>query len=139
MKPRIFKITLESSLARLGDVEALAEKAADIVHFTEEERDSLAIAVTEAVSNAIVHGNREDKKKRVQVTFEVDKDRVRVSVRDQGAGFDPAQVSNPLDPENLLKESGRGIFILSALMDEVNFDFSGAGTLLTMTKRRKKK
>jgi len=139
VKPRIFKITLESSLARLGDVEALAEKAADIVHFTEEERDSLAIAVTEAVSNAIVHGNREDKKKRVQVTFEVDKDRVRVSVRDQGAGFDPAQVSNPLDPENLLKESGRGIFILSALMDEVNFDFSGAGTLLTMTKRRKKK
>lgn len=139
MKPRIFKISVESNLERLNDVEALADKVADLIHFTEEERDSLAIAVTEAVSNAIVHGNKQDQSKTVEVAFEIDRDRVRVLVRDQGEGFNPEEVRNPLDPENLLKESGRGIFILSALMDEVDFDFSGGGTLLTMIKRKKQR
>jgi serine/threonine-protein kinase RsbW len=139
VKPRIFKISVESNLERLNDVEALADKVADLIHFTEEERDSLAIAVTEAVSNAIVHGNKQDQSKTVEVAFEIDRDRVRVLVRDQGEGFNPEEVRNPLDPENLLKESGRGIFILSALMDEVDFDFSGGGTLLTMIKRKKQR
>lgn len=139
MKSKTLRISVESNLDRLGEVEEMAEKAADLMNFNDEERDSLAIAVTEAVSNAIVHGNKEDEAKRVEVVFEVGRGRVRVSVKDQGPGFDPEKVNNPLDPENLLKESGRGIFILSALMDEVSFDFSKGGTLLTMVKRKKQK
>ena len=60
-----------------------------------------------------------------------------MTVRDEGAGFNPDNLSNPLDPENLLRESGRGVFIMRSLMDEVRFDFSKGGTEVTIIKRKK--
>lgn len=64
---------------------------------------------------------------------------VQIIVRDEGSGFDPDAVPNPLAPENLLKESGRGIFILKSLMDQVEFDFSHGGTQVTMVKFKTRK
>lgn len=131
------EMKIPSMLEKIESVEQLAEKAANRMNFKEEEKDSLAIAVTEAVNNAIIHGNKEDDSKFVFIKFEFEEDRIIVSIKDQGTGFNPENISDPLAPENLLKESGRGIFILSSLMDEVNFNFAGDGTEIVMVKEKK--
>ncbi len=130
-------LTIQSSLKEIEKVEKLAEKAGAQMRFSEEEQDSLAIAVTEAVNNAILHGNQQDKSKRVHIRFLLEPSTLTVFVRDEGPGFDPGTVSDPLAPENLLKESGRGIFILSTLMDDVRYNFNGDGTEIILVKERK--
>lgn len=136
-KSKTYKMTIPSSLDQIESVEKLAEKAADAMKFSEEEKDSLAIAVTEAVNNAIIHGNKQNKDKTVSIQLILEERRLTVSIKDQGKGFDPRKLSDPLAPENLLKESGRGIFILSTLMDDVRFDFHGEGTEVIMIKEKK--
>ena len=131
------EMKIPSLLEKIESVEQLAEKAANRMNFKEEEKDSLAIAVTEAVNNAIIHGNKEDDSKFVFIRFEFEGNRIIVSIKDQGSGFNPENISDPLAPENLLKESGRGIFILSSLMDKVNFNFAEDGTEIIMVKERK--
>ncbi|MCG3155423.1 MAG: Serine-protein kinase RsbW [bacterium] len=121
----------------IHEIERLAEKASRLAGFTEEERDSLAIAVTEIGNNAINHGNKRDPRKKVFVDITASAGEVRVVIRDEGPGFNPDHLSNPLDPENLLRESGRGVFIVRSLMDEVHFDFTRGGTETTMIKRKK--
>ncbi|NUO84399.1 ATP-binding protein [candidate division KSB1 bacterium] len=121
----------------LQEIETLAEQSAQLAGLSEEERDSLAIAVTEVGNNAIIHGNKRDPNKQVYLYIHVQDGEVRVVIRDEGAGFNPEALSNPLDPENLLRESGRGVFIVRSLMDEVSFDFSKGGTEITMIKRKK--
>lgn len=115
----------------------MAEQSAQLAGLSEEERDSLAIAVTEVGNNAIIHGNKRDPDKQVHLDIAVRDGEVRVVIRDEGAGFNPEALSNPLDPENLLRESGRGVFIVRSLMDEVDFDFSKGGTEITLIKRKK--
>lgn len=135
-KDNKFEMTIRSSLEEIESVEKMAERAADKMKFSEEERDSLAIAVTEAVNNAIIHGNKQDRRKRVNLRFEFEDEKLIVKIKDQGTGFNPDLISDPLAPENLLKESGRGVFILSTLMDEVKFNFD-KGTEITLVKIRK--
>ncbi len=135
-KDNKFEMTIRSSLEEIEAVEKMAERAADKMKFSEEERDSLAIAVTEAVNNAIIHGNKQDRRKRVNLRFEFEDEKLIVKIKDQGTGFNPDLISDPLAPENLLKESGRGVFILSTLMDEVKFNFD-KGTEITLVKIRK--
>jgi serine/threonine-protein kinase RsbW len=126
------RYTIPSRLDALGRVEQIVQEIASLMGLSKDEHDNLAIAVTEAVGNAIIHGNRKDPDKLVEVSTFVEADRVEVVVRDQGNGFNPAGLNNPLDPENLMKEHGRGIFILKNLMDEVSFDFSSSGTAVRM-------
>ena len=122
-------------LSELPTVEELAETVADEAGLTGEDKDNLAIAVTEAVINAIIHGNKKEESKKVYIDFDVSKKKIKISVRDEGNGFDPDKLSDPLAPENILKESGRGIFILRSLMDKVDFLFSSLGTKVIMTKK----
>lgn len=136
-KVKDFEVTIISRLEEIGTVEKVAEKAADAMNFNEEEKDSLAIAVTEAVNNAIIHGNKKDIKKKVRVKFVLQENKLVVTVKDEGKGFDPDSISDPLAPENLLKESGRGIFILSTLMDEVKFNFRKNGTEIKLIKEKR--
>ena len=131
-----FELIIPSSLDQIEIVEKATEKTADKMNFSEEEKDSLAIAVTEAVNNAILHGNKQDKNKKVRVRFELEKTRLTVRIKDEGPGFNPENVSDPLAPENLLKESGRGIFILSSLMDEIKYEFDDKGTEIILVKNR---
>ncbi len=130
------KLVIPSSLEQIEIIEKAAEKTADKMKFTDEEKDSLAIAVTEAVNNAILHGNKLDKNKKVTILFQLEKDKLVVRIKDEGPGFKPEQVSDPLAPENLLKESGRGIFILSSLMDEVKYEFDENGTEIILVKNK---
>lgn len=130
-----YSITIPSKLSELSTVESFTEKISVENGLNENEMDNLAIAVTEAVNNAIIHGNKGDKSKNVQIDFVFAKDEIIVAVKDEGNGFNPKKVKNPLAPENLLKASGRGIFILKQLMDEVGFKFESSGTTTIMKKK----
>ncbi|MBI4550779.1 MAG: ATP-binding protein [Candidatus Latescibacteria bacterium] len=97
-------------------------------------KDDIAVAVNEVVKNAILHGNQCDARKKVEIIFTCEPSRITIRVRDYGNGFDLDAVPDPLDPENLLKESGRGLLILRVLMDEVSFHNTGHGTEVTLVK-----
>ena len=92
----------------------------------------LFVSCTEAVNNAILHGNKSDPRKKVCVTCSVNRESVSLRVKDEGKGFDPGKVPNPLDDQNLLKESGRGIFLIRSMMDEVRFHNEPDGTTIEM-------
>jgi len=132
-----FQLEIPSKLESLVDVEALTEKVADKYRIQGDDRDNLAIAITEMVNNAIIHGNKFDQAKKVVVSFYYDKGSLSVYIKDNGTGFDPNNVGNPLDPENLMKESGRGIFILKSIMDDVHFHYSPNGMEVQITKKIK--
>jgi serine/threonine-protein kinase RsbW len=131
------RICIKSHLAELVKIEQLSRKIAKTIHLSEDQRDNLSIAVTEAVGNAIVHGNKKDPNKNVEIVFQIQEDQIRVSVTDEGPGFELDQLADPLDPENVMKESGRGIFILQTLMDDVDFTFSSKGTTISFTLKKK--
>jgi serine/threonine-protein kinase RsbW len=133
-----YTLVLASKPEAIEEIEKLAAEAANDAGFNQEEQDSLAIAVTEMANNAVIHGNKRDPRKKVFVNIAVVDAEVRMTIRDEGRGFNPNALSNPLDPENLLRESGRGVFIVRSLMDEVSYDFSQGGTQVTLIKRRKK-
>ena len=113
-------------------VEKKTEKIAKQAGLNDNAIDNLAIAVTEVVANAIVHGNRRDSSKKVTIEFFLDEKNIKVLISDEGAGFDPRDIKNPTAPENILKESGRGVFIVKALMEDVLFRFSEKGTVTTL-------
>lgn len=123
---------LSSRLDELQCADNLTEVVARNMALNSDQKNNLAIAVTEAVGNAIVHGNKKNPHKKVHLKFETGNDQIVITVRDEGEGFDPESIQNPLLPENLMKESGRGIFILSELMDAVDYQFSRQGTTLKM-------
>jgi serine/threonine-protein kinase RsbW len=113
-----------------GVTQVLQEKK-----WAEEDIMSVELALQEAVANAIRHGCRGDATKQLQCSVTCDESgEVVITVRDPGAGFDPAAVENPLDPANMLKPSGRGIFLINGLMDDVQY--ADGGRELKMRKRK---
>jgi serine/threonine-protein kinase RsbW len=95
----------------------------------------MAIAITELVNNAIKHGNKLQKDKTVTLELQIINKSIKATVMDQGTGFKIDSIPDPLAEENLLKEIGRGIFIVKSMMDDVKFDFSpDGGTKVTVTK-----
>jgi len=94
------------------------------------------MAVREAITNAVVHGNQEDEAKNVEVTLSCLGRELEIEVKDQGEGFDPTSVPDPTDAANLLKTSGRGIFLMRTFMDEVQWlNRPEGGTTVRMVKR----
>jgi len=129
------QLVIPSLLEKLTEVEEVTEKVTLQHDIPEDDRDNLAIAITELTNNAIMHGNKFDFEKKVTISFYFDNNEVCVYIMDQGTGFDPTTIGNPLDPENLLKESGRGIFILKSIMDDVQFQVGDQGTEVKITKK----
>ena len=127
---------IPSKLEELNKIESISSEIARKMNFSKDQQDNLSIAVTEAVGNAIVHGNKKDINKKVHILFKLKKDQVDVRVKDEGKGFDPDTLDNPLNPENIMKENGRGIFILKALVDDVSFDFSPSGTTIKFSLKK---
>jgi serine/threonine-protein kinase RsbW len=95
------------------------------MEFDDESVEQANLAIIEAGTNAILHGNSNDPNKRVYFQFLVNEDKLTVVVKDEGNGFNPDKVPNPLDPENLLNTTGRGIFLMRTLMDEVSYNENG--------------
>jgi serine/threonine-protein kinase RsbW len=118
----------------VGEVEAAAEKLASDAGLDEDERFRLAMAVREAAVNAVLHGNDYDPEKQITASFQNDGKSLIITVADQGKGLDPDTLPDPLAPENLLRGTGRGIFLIRSFMDEVHFRQLHPGTELTLVK-----
>lgn len=127
------KLVLPSELNELDRVDALALECAKTAGLPEDQAMMLAIAVIEAVTNGIVHGNGFAKDKVVTLEFACEPGLVKVIVHDEGDGFDMTCVWDPTSPGHEMDCSGRGIYIMREVMDSVDFDMSD-GTTVVMTK-----
>jgi len=128
-------LVIPSNPDELTRVDQTADKIAAELGFSKQLRDDIAIAVTEAVNNAIVHGNKADIRKKVHITFLIEPGKLTVKIRDQGKGFDPSLLPDPTAPENLLLERGRGLFIIRHLMDELHINLTPEGMELILIKK----
>jgi serine/threonine-protein kinase RsbW len=135
----IIRLEFSSAFEMLDFVQVVSDHLARSVGLDEDSLHWVSVAIRESVINAIKHGNKSDAAKHVFVEFETLIDKVpelAIRVRDQGEGFDPEAVANPLDPENLLKSSGRGIFLIRNFMDDVRLQRAPEGGMeIRMVKR----
>ncbi len=129
-------IVLDSRIESVEEAEAATERVAERAGFDEGERHRIAMAVREITVNAVMHGNAYDRGKKVTIEFDLSPGELVVSIRDEGSGFDTTGVADPLAPENLLRQSGRGIFLARAFMDEVEVQPTSSGTSVRLTKHR---
>ena len=136
MTDQTTRLVLPSHIEAVADAAAAAAEFARSCGLAEDAAFGIDMAVREAITNAIVHGNKEDDTKKVELTFNCSQNAVEIQIKDQGEGFDPGGVPDPTAPENILKPSGRGNFLIRNLMDEVDWS-SGAegGTTVRMVKR----
>jgi serine/threonine-protein kinase RsbW len=122
----LIRLELPSSYDWLDLVQILSDRLTIVAGLDEDAMHWVSVSVRESVINAIKHGNREDRTKHVTVEFVLsprpEPREFHVSVLDEGAGFDPEQIADPLAPENVLKSSGRGIFFMRSFMDDVRIE-----------------
>jgi serine/threonine-protein kinase RsbW len=116
---------LPSDLSSLVDIEALINKVGETLEVNEEVYGNVLIAVTEAVNNAIIHGNKSAADLLVEVAVGNGEENFCFKIVDGGQGFDFNDLPDPTAPENILKENGRGIFLMKNLADEVEFENGG--------------
>ncbi len=131
-----FHLALGSRFENIELVQVVLDESLRRLACDDDTRYWVGIAVREAVANAIKHGNHQDPNKKVEIDLRVEGEDLVVSVLDEGNGFDPGRVADPLKPENLLKPDGRGIFYMGKFMDGVEYRFrDGGGTEVTLRKR----
>ncbi len=130
------EVSIGSSLEYLDLVQTVADSITNFMGFDDDTAHWIGMSVRESVTNAIQHGNKLDQNKKVEIRFEVSPECLEIYVKDQGNGFLVEALPNPLDPENLLKPSGRGIFYIRSFMDNVEFRrHSQGGMEVHMVKR----
>ena len=124
--------------SRFENIEVAERALVDLCHragCAEDEEYWLVTALREAVANAVRHGNQQDPGRLVRVAYTFANSTVTMRVEDEGEGFDPADIPDPTDPENLLRPSGRGIFYMRQFMNRVDFDSTASGgTAVVMVK-----
>lgn len=143
-RPRLIVVTVETTeLSLPSRIETVAKAASAVADFvnrsgiSEDAAYGIDMAVREAVTNAVVHGNQEDERKAVELTLKSLPEAVEITIQDHGEGFNPEEVPDPTEEENILKSSGRGIFFMRTFMDEVTWSIGPAGgTIVRMLKRR---
>ncbi len=119
----VIRLALRSSYDLLDVIELVSDRLSELAGLDEDSAHWVSVAVRESVINAIKHGNREDEAKQVVVQFTLSPKQTptlfTIEVLDEGAGFEPEEIADPLAPENVLKSSGRGIFFMKSFMDDV--------------------
>jgi len=125
---------LASTMDSVAEVEAAAEKLTHSAGMDEDEGFRVVMAVREAAVNAVLHGNGYDPNKQITVSLENNGKSLVITVADEGEGLDPEKIPDPLAPENLLRGTGRGIFLIRSFLDEVHFRQLHPGTELTLVK-----
>src|SRR3989338_9775926 len=113
------ELLLKSTLPSVERAERLIRRFCREAGCSPQQRDEIGLAVRESVVNAVIHGNRCDARKKVILKAELKKFGLVISVQDEGEGFDPSTLPDPLSPENLLREPGRGVFLINSYMDKV--------------------
>lgn len=119
------QIELNSNSDSIAEVEKLIDEVCEINKVNQDYYGNILIAITEAVNNAIVHGNKKDPLKKFSVVCASDEEKLTFTVKDQGQGFDFDNLPDPTDPANIEKPNGRGVFLMRNLADEVNFEDNG--------------
>jgi serine/threonine-protein kinase RsbW len=125
--PKYF-IEIKSSPNNLVAVEEFVIFFGNELALDQEKISGLLLAVTEATNNAIIHGNNNDIQKSVKISVYVDKSNLTIVIKDEGKGFDPSKVPDPTNPENLLKDSGRGLYLMRVYMDGLRYNQTPNGT-----------
>jgi serine/threonine-protein kinase RsbW len=131
---KVGELVIPSSLDHLSEVDHFAERMVKKLALPKEILDDVAISATEAVNNAILHGNKGNAGKKVTIRFYLCAQYLRLVVRDEGSGFAPESVPDPRQQQNLLKTSGRGLLIMRYLMDRVSFQRRRNGMSIIMDK-----
>tara|TARA_B100000424_G_C22869656_1_gene463113 strand:- start:104 stop:493 length:390 start_codon:yes stop_codon:yes gene_type:complete len=118
-------VKIPSIKENVSVVESFIENVGEKIRIEEAIYGNVLVSVTEAVNNAIVHGNKEDKNKKVRLGLKQNKKSVRFIVEDEGMGFDHNTLPDPTNPKNLEKVKGRGIFLIKSLSDKTTFKQGG--------------
>lgn len=125
------KISIPSLIENIKIIESFIDNAREKYAINDDIYGNIMISVTECVTNAIVHGNKLDGNKTVDLELKLDDNQVQFVIKDEGTGFDYDHLADPTAPENLEKSGGRGIFIMRHLTDEVKFEDNGKIAILT--------
>ena len=131
-EPKYF-LEIESTPNNLITVEEFVNYFAVDLGLDREKINGLLLAVTEATTNAIIHGNKNNKLKMVRIYVYVDGSTITIKIKDEGQGFDPSIVPDPTDAENLLKDSGRGLYLMRIYMDGLSYNHTPEGTETILT------
>lgn len=134
MAEKTYHLEIESDSKNLITVEEFINYFSVELNLKEDKINGLLLSITEATTNAIKHGNKSDKNKLVFIDVSCDNEFITIKIKDQGEGFDPNKIPDPTHPENLLKDSGRGIYLMKIYMDEIKFNKTDEGmeTILKM-------
>jgi serine/threonine-protein kinase RsbW len=125
------KISIPSLIENITIIESFIDNAKEKFHITDDIYGNIMISVTECVSNAIIHGNKENPKKTVNLELRFYDDQIKFIIIDEGEGYDYNHLSDPTSPENLEKSGGRGVFLMKHLCDDLTFEDNGRKTILT--------
>jgi len=129
----INKLVLDSKFDEIDRLESFVKKLQDWTKFSDDDFNRIMLTLNEAVNNAIIHGNKENPEKQVFINSQYDENNsiLRISIEDEGEGFDPNAIPDPLKEENLLNEGGRGVYLIEQYADKIKF--TNEGTKLTIT------
>ena len=119
------QLILDSSSESIHIVEKLIDTICSTYKVNEDNYGNILVAITEALNNAIYHGNKSDPGKKIEIAFKSDPNKMTFSIRDEGKGFDYDHLPDPTDPKNLEKPTGRGVFLMHRLADKVEFSEKG--------------
>jgi len=133
-----YHLEIESDPNNLITVEEFVNYFAKDIGLKNDQIAALLLAVTEATTNAIIHANKCNVNKTVTVDVTVNSSKLIVKIIDEGAGFDPAKIPDPTHPENLLKDSGRGVYLMKIYMDDLKYNVTPTGTETILTLNIKK-
>lgn len=128
LSDKIFYKEIESDPNLLPELDEFLLKIAEDSGMDKEKFNNLSLSFSEAASNSIVHGNKKDKNKKVGITIKVNDSQMTIIIKDEGKGFKVNEVPDPTKPENILKDSGRGIHIMRSFLNELKYNFTPDGT-----------
>jgi len=131
-KDQLYQLSIPSSRKNINLVEEFFRTMNDKFKLPEEKLHALLVSVTEAVNNGVIHGNKNDASKYVMLSCSMKGKTLTVKVRDEGEGFKPDAVANPLQEENLLNTGGRGVFLMKAFMQSVQYNKKGNEVTMVM-------
>lgn len=129
-------LTLASNLDEMPKLEAFIVDLYTTEGLSDDLFGDMMLAITEAVTNAIVHGNQFDPNKNVEIVAHLEEDSISISVKDYGNGFDPLKLPDPLQEKNLLKSGGRGVYLIHQFSDKVSFEQNGTLIKIRFTKSK---
>ena len=132
MNETTHQLQIPSNRKNIHKVEDFFRSVNESYSLPDEKLHALLVAVTEAVNNGIIHGNKNDETKMVTVTCLRTGELLTIKIRDEGSGFDPTALSNPLDEQNLLNMGGRGVFLMKTFMESVEYNAEGNEVTMVM-------